>query len=92
MASSRRRFLMSAAAVGSVALGGRVGAQAPRSGQPTGPPAAAPDTFSPSEMLSAHAHEHAAFAAVPAAQSAESGADYAAMYRERRNWGPLGRQ
>ena len=90
MASSRRRFLMSAAAVGSVALGGRVGAQAPRSGQPTGPPAAAPDTFSPSEMLSAHAHEHAAFAAVPAAQSAESGADYAAMYRERRNWGRWG--
>ena len=90
MASSRRRFLMSAAAVGSVALGGRVGTRDPQSGRPTGTPDTAPDTFSPSEMLTARTHEHAAFAAAPAAQSAESNGDYTAMYRDRRNWGRWG--
>ncbi len=78
--------------MGGVALGGRVIAWDPQSGRPTGMPRTAPDTFSPSEMLAAHEAEHAAVAAgaAPAAQSAGSNADYAAMYRDRRNWGRWG--
>ena len=90
MASSRRRFLLSAAAVGSVALGGRVGTQAPQPGRQAGASDTAPGSFSPSELLAAHEDEHTAFAAAPAAQSAENNADYSAMYRDRRNWGRWG--
>ena len=42
-------------------------------------------------MLAAHAYEHPAVAAsAPAAQGAGTNTDYAAMYRNRRNWGRWG--
>ncbi len=78
--------------MGGAVLGGRVVAWDPQTGRPTGTLHTAPDTFSPSDMLAAHAPEHAAVAAgaAPAAQAAGSDADYAAMYRARRNWGRWG--
>ena len=101
MASSRRRFLIHAAAMGTAALAhpglgavaaGKPAAAAPRTG-------AAPETFSPPELLArqaARARRAAAAAAphpetAPAAVAQSGGeADYAAMYRDRRNWGRWG--
>ena len=99
MASSRRRFLMHAAAMGSAALAhpGRTWAATGESATPGA--GAAPETFSPPELLArqaARARRAAAAAAphpgtAPAAVAQSGGeADYAAMYRDRRNWGRWG--
>ena len=100
MASSRRRFLMHAAAMGGTAL-----AQPGRTWAAAGEPAVAgtgatPETFSPPEVLARQAararRAAAASAANPAAEptvtaaQSSGGTDYAAMYRDRRNWGRWG--
>ncbi len=100
MASSRRRFLMHAAAMGGTAL-----AQPGRTWAAAGAPAeagtgATPETFSPPELLARQAararRAAAATAANPAAEptvtaaQSSGGTDYAAMYRDRRNWGRWG--
>ena len=99
MASSRRRFLMHAAAMGTAAL-----ARPGRSWAAEGNPAAtgtgaAPATFSPPELLARQAARARRAAAAPPAHAATvpsaaaqsgSGTDYAAMYRDRRNWGRWG--
>jgi hypothetical protein len=95
MASSRRRFLMHAAAMGGAAFAhpGRTLAVA---GEPaTSAAGAAPETFSPPELLArqaARARRAAAHPATAPSAAAQSGgeADYAAMYRDRRNWGRWG--
>ena len=81
MASSRRRFLTHAAALGAAALAPPARAAA------AGRPRAEAGTFSPPELLARQAARNRA-AAAPAAQDGD--ADYAAMYRERRNWGRWG--
>lgn len=98
MASSRRRFLMHAAALGGAAVAPPASALAAAAGGlRTGA-----DTFSPPELLARQAARNRA-AAGPAAAPAGAGrpapaaataqaedADYAAMYRDRRNWGRWG--
>ena len=94
MASSRRRFLMHAAAVGSAALARPASALA----SPAGAPRTGAGTFSPPELLARQAARNraaaSAAAAPPAAPAARAGqtadTDYAAMYRNRRNWGRWG--
>ena len=83
MASSRRRFLMHAAALGGAALAPPAAARTAAAGRPR----TAAETFSPPELLARRAARNRA-AAAPAAQTAD--ADYAAMYRDRRNWGRWG--
>ena len=88
MASSRRRFLMHAAALGGAALAPPAAAGATAASRPR----TAADTFSPPELLARQAaRNRAAAAAAPAATAQTEGADYAAMYRDRRNWGRWGR-
>ena len=77
MASTRRRFLMHAAALGGTTLARPVTAW-------HGPT----DTFSPPELLARQAARARAVTAPPAAQATEP--DYAEMYRDRRNWGRWG--
>ena len=100
MASSRRRFLMHAAAMGGAAFAhpGQAWAAAGKAASP--PTGAAPETFSPPELLARQAARvrraaaaTAAHPAPPASTAAQSsgGTDYAAMYRDRRNWGRWGR-
>ncbi len=97
MASSRRRFLMHAAAAGGAVLARPAGAWA-GSAEPGAESATAVETFSPPELLKRHlAKEHArarvaasSAAASPAAQAPAGGTDYGAMYRNRRNWGRWG--
>ena len=100
MASSRRRFLMRAAAMGGAAFAhpGQAWAAAGRAASP--PTGAVPETFSPPELLARQAARAqraaaatAAHPAPPASTAAQSsgGTDYAAMYRDRRNWGRWGR-
>ena len=96
MASPRRRFLMQAAALGGVALTRPASALTAAAGRP-GPGAG---TFSPPELLARQAARNRAASAAPAAAPAGAapgapavqtdGADYAAMYRDRRNWGRWG--
>ncbi|MCY4075744.1 MAG: hypothetical protein OXH04_10000 [Acidobacteria bacterium] len=98
MASSRRRFLMHAAAAGGAVLARPAGALAGSAGTGTEASATAAPTFSPPEMLKRHlakardlAREPArARAAAPAAPAAQGGPDYGALYRSRRNWGRWG--
>ena len=91
MASTRRRFLMHAAAVGGAALARPAHAWTGSGKGLTMATSPASDTFSPPELLARHAaRARAAAAAAPPAQSAGN-ADYVAMYRERRNWGRWGR-
>ena len=94
MASSRRRFLttLTTAAAGSAALGGRAAAWNGAAVRP-----AAPDSFSPAELLERHMTR-------PAAAGAPGGAGAAAQsdprmptaeevqswYTDRRNWGRWG--
>ena len=95
MASSRRRFLMHAAAMGGAALARPASTLAESEGAPhTGP-----ETFSPPELLARQAARNRAAAVragrppappAPAAATAQTEADYAAMYRDRRNWGRWG--
>ena len=100
MASSRRRFLTRAAAMGTVALAhpGRAWATA---GEPAAAgTGAAPETFSPPELLARQAARARRAAAAPmtnasprpaaTASQSSGGTDYAAMYRDRRNWGRWG--
>ena len=84
MASSRRRFLMHAAAMGGAALARPATAW---SVPETAPADTAADGFSPPELLARHA-ARARAAATSIAQSGD--ADYAALYRDRRNWGRWG--
>ncbi len=86
MASSRRRFLMHAAALGGAALARPAQAWSPRGTSAPETPGR-PDTFSPPELLARQA-ARARAAAAPGAQPGDG--DYAAMYRERRNWGRWG--
>ena len=93
MASSRRRFLMHAAALGGAALAPPATAQAASAGRPR----TTAETFSPPELLARQAARNRAAAApapaapAPAAPAAQTDdADYAAMYRDRRNWGRWG--
>ncbi len=95
MASSRRRFLMHAAAMGGAALARPASALAESAGAPGG----SAETFSPPELLARQAARNRAAAApaAPAAAAAPAAravqtedADYAAMYRDRRNWGRWG--
>ena len=86
MATSRRRFLRHAAAMGGVAIARPTSAWTPTALPST--TAITSRTESPPELLARHAAETRATAA-PAAQTAETN-DYAAMYRERRNWGRWG--
>ncbi len=88
MASSRRRFLMHAAAMGGAALARPAEALATSRAAAAGPAALTANTFSPPELLARHAARARAAAASRAAQSDD--ADYAAMYRDRRNWGRWG--
>ena len=91
MASTRRRFLMHAAAMGGAALARPADAWTGSGNGSTQAASPASDTFSPPELLARHAaRARAAAAAAPPAQSAGN-ADYVAMYRERRNWGRWGR-
>ena len=97
MASSRRRFLKHAAAMGTAALAhpGRAWAEPMAAGTGT-----TPETFSPPELLARQAtrarRTAAAATANPApglaatATQSNGGTDYAAMYRDRRNWGRWG--
>ncbi len=89
MASSRRRFLMRAAAMGGAALAPPASAWAASASRPR----TAAETFSPPEILARQAARARAAAApaAPVARAAQTeGADYAAMYRDRRNWGRWG--
>ena len=98
MASSRRRFLMHAAAMGTAALA-RPGQAWAAPGEPAVAGGSVPATFSPPELLArqaARARRAAAAAPHPApapatATQSSGGTDYAAMYRDRRNWGRWGR-
>ena len=100
MASSRRRFLMHAAAMGTAALAHPGQAPAAAGSAASTPTGAVPETFSPPELLArqaARARRAAAAVAAPhpttaSAAMGQSGAgvDYAAMYRDRRNWGRWG--
>ena len=98
MASSRRRFLRHAAAMGTAVLAhpGRAWAAANEPAAAGAGTGAAPETFSPPELLARQAARarraaaaHPASATASAAQSG-AGTDYAAMYRDRRNWGRWG--
>ena len=99
MASSRRRFLMHAAAAGGAVLARPAAAWAGTAASGAAAPATvgpgtAAETFSPPELLKRHlakARERtgARAAAAPAAQPS-GGTDYGAMYRNRRNWGRWG--
>ncbi len=80
MASSRRQFLMHAAAMGTATLASPVGTLALGTAAPT-------STFSPPELLARHAAK--ARAAVHAVGQSDD-TDYAEMYRRRRNWGRWG--
>ena len=90
MASSRRRFLMHAAAAGGAVLARPASTLA----------GSAAETFSPPELLKRHlakdrerAQARAAAPAAPAspaAAGAQGGPDYGALYRSRRNWGRWG--
>ena len=84
MTSSRRRFLMGAAAMGGATLGGRAAAW-------TLPALPGPGTFSPETLLARHEPHPAPEA--PAAQdpAAPSREAIDAIYRDRRNWGRWGR-
>jgi len=83
MASSRRRFLMHAAAMGGAALARPSAAFA-------GPaPASTTPAFSPPELLRRHA-ANARAAAVATQSPTPDDARYLAMYRDRRNWGRWG--
>lgn len=84
MASSRRRFLMRAAAMGGAALAHPAEAFSGTESRTTG---TVPDTFCPPELL-ARQVARARAAAPPLAQSGDD--NYAAMYRARRNWGRWG--
>ncbi len=92
MASSRRRFLMSAAAMGGAALGGRVTAWHGAAAPPESPPG----SFSPSELLERHERETVAAAgsAAPAAEQSDprmpTQAEVDSWYTDRRNWGRWG--
>ena len=84
MASSRRRFLMHAAAMGSTlatrptaAFSGTGELHQTNEAEPT-------NTFSPPELLARHAARSKAVA-VSTGQTSDD-ANYAAMYRNRRNW------
>ena len=88
MASSRRRFLMQTAAIGSAALARPAAAWAAPGATPATMPPASPETFSPPELLARQAAR--ARATAPAIAQAAETADYAAMYRNRRNWGRWG--
>ena len=83
MASSRRRFLTHAAALGAATLA------PPARAASAGRPRAEAGTFSPPELLARQAARNRA-AAAPARPAQADDADYAAMYRERRNWGRWG--
>ena len=91
MASSRRRFLRNAAAMGGAALGGRASAwntNAVAREAPTG-------GFSPTALLAEHEAEHAAPAATrSAAAQADprmpTQAEVESWYTDRRNWGRWG--
>ena len=91
MASTRRRFLMSAAAMGGVALGQRA---EPWAG-PAAPAESPPDAISPSELLARQEAEMAvaAGAAAPAQQSdprMPTQAEVESWYTDRRSWGRWG--
>ena len=92
MASTRRRFLMSAAAMGGAALGGRVTAWNGAAVTPEAPPG----SFSPSELLERHGREAVAAAgsAAPAAEQSDprmpTQAEVDSCYTDRRNWGRWG--
>ena len=91
MASTRRRFLMSAAAMGGVGL-----ARPAAWNGPAVPPKSPPDTFSPAELLERHERETALAAgnAAPAQQSdprMPTQAEVDSWYTDRRNWGRWGR-
>ena len=101
MASSRRRFLMHAAAAGGAVLARPASALAGSAAPGAGASAtAAVETFSPPELLKRHlakeresARARAAAPAAPAsptAAGAQGGPDYGALYRSRRNWGRWG--
>ena len=101
MASSRRRFLMHAAAAGGAVLArpasALAGSAVPGAGASV---TAAVETFSPPELLKRHlakqregARARAVAPAAPAAPVAagvQGGPDYGARYRSRRNWGRWG--
>ena len=84
MASSRRRFLMHAAAMGGAALAHPTEAFSATESRTTG---TAIDTFSPPELRARQA-ARARASAPPLAQPGDD--NYAAMYRDRRNWGRWG--
>ena len=99
MASSRRRFLMHAAAAGGAVLARPAGALAGSAGTEAEAAVTAAETFSPPEMLKRHlakARDHhraqarARTAAPAAPRAAQEGTDYGALYRSRRNWGRWG--
>ncbi|MCY4076522.1 MAG: cyclase family protein [Acidobacteria bacterium] len=93
MASSRRRFLTSAVAMGGAAV---LGGQATAWNRRAGTPAAPADSISPSELLARHETHHApaARAAAPAAAGQDprmpSAAEVRSWYTDRRNWGRWG--
>ena len=88
MPSSRRRFLMHAVTMGGAALARPAATwAAPEAPATTATPASS-DTISPAELL-ARQVDRARVAAPATAQSADN-TDYAAMYRDRRNWGRWG--
>jgi len=88
MPASRRQFLMRAAAMGGAALVRPATTWAASAPRTTVTSQTAAGTFSPPELLARHA-TRARTAAQPAGQS-DRIADYAAMYRDRRNWGRWG--
>ena len=88
MASSRRRFLMHAAAMGGAAIARPASAWAAPNVPATTASPDTPDTLSPRELLARQAARARAVAA-PAEQPTGD-VDYAAMYRDRRNWGRWG--
>ena len=98
MASSRRRFLMHAAAAGGAVLARPASAWAGSSAESEAATATAVETFSPPELLKRHLAKERARAraaappagAAPAAQAPAGGTDYGALYRSRRNWGRWG--
>ncbi len=101
MASSRRRFLTHVAAMGATALAYPGRAWTARAEPAAAVAGTAPETFSPPELLARQAARARTAAAAatphpgtaPATTVAQSGdgTDYAAMYRDRRNWGRWGR-
>ena len=96
MASSRRRFLLSAAAMGGVSLGGRATARNLQVERVAPSSQRAADAFSPTELLARH-EPHSGLAnagTAPAQQSdpdAPTRAEIEANYTDRRNWGRWGR-